>query len=210
VTKWSFLGWALLVGAGSAVACSSGGDDSASSAGSGGSAGSTSAAGAGGTSSTGSLYNRLGGNSGIRTAVEAIITAETMDPMIASYFSQQANPAHQPTAKDIEDCLVLLLGSLTGGTEVYPGKATSGFMCRSMVEAHADLDINSGTFDQFVTIAAGVLKDAGVADADITVIGNALNATKTSVVSASPDSDTERACTAPAACAAEAGASGAN
>jgi hypothetical protein len=165
-----------------------------------------SAAGAGGDAGT--LYDRLGGNSGIKAAVDAIVMAEVGDPDIASYFSQSADPTYSPSVTDIKECLVLQLGKVTGGPEKYPDTVTSGFVCEDMITAHADLGINSGTFDKFVSIAAGVLTSAGVSDADVGVIGGVLNSTKPAIVTASPDSNTERACTAPAACA-EAGAGGA-
>jgi hypothetical protein len=234
VTKLSFFTLALLGGVGCAVvACSSSGDDTAATGGtsSGGSAGkgsggtgasagkgatggttntagttSMAAAGAGGEAST--LYDRLGGNTGIKGAVDAIVAAEVGDPDIASYFSQSADPTYSPSVTDIKECLVLQLGKVTGGPEKYPDTVTSGFVCEDMVTAHADLGINTGTFDKFVMIAAGVLTSAGVSDADVGTIGGVLNGTKPAIVTVSPDTDTERACTAPAACA-EAGAGGA-
>jgi hypothetical protein len=232
VTKLSFATLALLagVGCGAVAACSSSGDDTSSptggaggaSGGAAGKAGATGTAGKGGSTGTvaeagaggdaGTIYDRLGGNAGITTAVAAIVGAEVTDLEIASYFSQStSNPNYSPSVTDIEECLVLLLDSTTGGPQTYLGtKVTSGFACQSMVEAHADLGINSGTFTKFVTIAAGVLAAPpfSVSTADLTVIGGVLNGTETQIVTASPDSDTEKPCTAPAACA-EAGAGGA-
>jgi hypothetical protein len=209
VTKLSFFSFALLAGVSCAVAaCSSNGDDSAASAGAGGTGGAASGgtAGKGGAPST--LYDRLGGNDGIATAVDAIVAAEVGDPDIASYFSQQANPKYSPSVADIKECLVLQLDFASGGPQKYPGKTTSGFTCRSMAAAHAALGINSGTFDKFVSIAGATIKDAVSAD-DLTTIAGVLNGAKPDVVTAVPDSATEKPCTAPAACAAEAGAGGA-
>jgi len=232
VTKLSFATLALLagVGCGAVAACSSSGDDTSSptggaggaSGGAAGKAGATGTAGKGGSTGTvaeagaggdaGTIYDRLGGNAGITTAVAAIVGAEVTDLEIASYFSQStSNPNYSPSVTDIEECLVLLLDSSTGGPQTYLGtKVTSGFACQSMVEAHADLGINSGTFSKFVSIAATVLAAPpfSVSTADLTVIGGVLNGTETQIVTASPDSDTEKPCTAPAACA-EAGAGGA-
>jgi hypothetical protein len=239
VTKFSFLTLAFVTGVGCAVvACSSDGDDStAPTGGAGGtggkaSGGSTSTAGKGGASTTagtsngaagatiaeggaggdsGTIYERLGGDAGIKLAVSAIVGQEVEDSKIASYFSQSTSNQHySPSVTDIEECLVLLLDNATGGGQTYLGaKVTSGFVCESMVEAHKDLGINSGTFAAFVTIAAGVLaaKPFSVSTADLTVIGGVLNGTEGDIVTASPDSDTERACQAPSACA-EAGAGG--
>jgi hypothetical protein len=132
-----------------------------------------------GTTTT--LYSRLGGHDGIRTAVNAIVTEELKDAEIAAFFGAVGTPGH-PTADQIEACFTDLLGKAAGGAETYP-TTESGFVCRDMKTAHASLHIPAATFDKFVTIAAGVLKGAGVADADIAVVGGVLNGTKGDVVS---------------------------
>ena len=144
--------------------------------------------GAGGASS--SLYTRLGGHKGIEGAIGLIVTAELADSDIASYFAPNLKVAsHKPTAADIEECFTDLLGKAAGGPEVYPTTTKGGFTCRSMVDAHSDLHIGSTTFDNFVTIAGGVLKQAKVADADIATIATVLVGTKGSIVdSAAPKS----------------------
>jgi hypothetical protein len=134
----------------------------------------------------GSLYSRLGGNAGIKTAVGAIVAEELKDPEIASYFFNQVKtpvPAGRPTADQIKACLVNQLGSVAGGPEAYPGVPADneGFQCRDMVTSHKGLGIPGGVFDKFVAIAAGVIKGAGVADADIGVIGGVLNSTRGAV-----------------------------
>jgi len=233
VNKLSFVTLAFLAGVGCAVACSSSGDDtSAPGGGSGGSAGkasggsggtSSSTAGKGGTSSTAgtassvaganeggasSIYEDLGEEAGITKAVDAIVAAEVMDADIASYFSQQADSSHSPTVDDIKECLVIQLAGATGGPQVYAGHKTSaGFACRDMKTAHADLNINSGTFTKFVSIAANVLQSDpfNVPANDLATIGTVLLGLQKSIVTANPDSNTERPCTAPAACALGAG-----
>lgn len=136
---------------------------------------------------TGALYTRLGGHAGIRNAVNAVVAEELKDPEIASFFANVGTPGH-PTADQIEECFTNLLGKISGGPESYPTTA-NGFMCRDMRTAHAALHIPGSTFDKFVVIAAGVLKGAGVADADIATIGGALNGTKTDIVDPSAVSD---------------------
>jgi len=106
---------------------------------------------------------------------------------------------------------VLLLDNASGGPQKYLGvKVTSGFACESMAVAHADLGINSGTFDKFVSIAAGVLaaKPFSVGADDLGTIGTVLVSTKDDIVT-DTTTTAEKACTAPAACAAAAGAGGA-
>jgi truncated hemoglobin YjbI len=132
------------------------------------------------SSSTSTLYDRLGGHSGIRNAVNAVVAAELKDQEIAGFFGTVGQPGH-PTADQIEECLTDQLGNAAGGPESYPTSA-NGWSCRDMATAHAGLHIDGTTFDKFVSIAAGVLKSAGVADADIQTIGGVLNGTESTIV----------------------------
>jgi len=132
-----------------------------------------------------SLYDRLGKHDGIAKAVGAIVAEELKDPEIASYFFFQVQtpvPAGHPTAGQIEECLVAQLGNAAGGPETYPMTASGGFQCRGMTAAHAKLGIPDGVFTKFLTIAAGVLKSAGVADADIEKVGGVLEGARVQVV----------------------------
>ncbi len=140
---------------------------------------------AGGDGGANTLYSRLGGHSGIRTAINAVVAKELMDPEIAAFFGATGTQGH-PTADQIEECFTNLLGKAAGGPEQYPTTA-NGFTCRDMHSSHVGLHIPGSTFDKFVVIAAGVLKSAGVADADITTIGGVLNGTKTDIVDPNAD-----------------------
>ena len=145
------------------------------------------------------LYFRLGEHAGIRQAVDAIVGEEVKDPNIASYFSQQGNPAHSPTVGDISECLTIQLSSAAGGPEVYPVTLPSGFTCRTMKEAHRTLGIGGATFDKFVLIAANELTALGVAAADVASVGDVLNGTKLSIVDANVPSG-DHPCASPASC----------
>lgn len=158
-----------------ATACS--GDDAGASSG-GASGGMSSGAGGG---SAGTLYDRLGKKDGIAKAVDAIVAEELKDPEIASYFFFQVQmpvTAGHPSAAQIKECLVLQLGNAAGGPEAYPATVSGGFQCRGMTAAHASLGIPSGVFTKFLTIAAGVLKQAGVGDEDIKTVGGVLESTR--------------------------------
>jgi hypothetical protein len=142
--------------------------------------------------STTSLYARLGGHAGIRSAVDAIIKAELGDPKIASYFFNQVAspvPAGHPTVDQLSECFTDLLASAAGGTEMYPATVTDEagtFMCRSnLAIIHQPLGISGGTFDTFVMIAATELQTLGVASDDIATIGTVLEGTKAAIVSPS-------------------------
>jgi hypothetical protein len=168
---------------GSTSSSSSGGSSGATSSSSS-SGGSTSSSGGSSGSTTQSLYDRLGKKAGIAAAVSEVVKAELADPEIASYFLFVGKPGHPPSAAVIEECLVNQLGAAAGGpsSEVMYPTTVMGFTCRDMKTTHAGLGIPPGTFDKFVTIAAGKLKELGVADADITTIGGVLNGTKADVV----------------------------
>ena len=198
-----------------AAGASAGGKGGASPAGGGGTGGAIIEAGAGGEAGAPvvtTLYERLGGHAGIRMAVDSIVIEETKDPIIASYFSQQASKSHKPTVDDISECLTIQLSAAAEGPEVYPVKLDSGFQCRLMGPAHATLGIGSGTFDKFVGIAATELVALGVSADDVASVGAVLNSTKSAVVDKNAPSGAE-ACKTPATCAlpveGEAGAGGA-
>jgi hypothetical protein len=144
-------------------------------------------------SGTTTLYERLGKKAGITTAVDAIVAQELMDPEVASYFFFQVTSnadggpppvSGHPSAPQIKACLVNQLGAATGGPEQYPGVPSDnlGWQCRNMTVAHATLGIPNAVFNKFITIAATVLKSAGVSDADIATIGGALTTMKGQVV----------------------------
>jgi hypothetical protein len=131
-----------------------------------------------------SLYTRLGGKSGITGAVGLIVADELKDAEVAAFFAGLGKNG-SPTGAQLSECLVNQLGAAAGGpaSEVtYPTKVTGGYMCRDMKSSHASLMITTSVFDKFVTIAAGTLKTAGVANADIATIGAVLNSTKSDVV----------------------------
>jgi hypothetical protein len=131
------------------------------------------------------LYQRLGGNSGIAGAVDAIVADEVKDAEIAATFVDNGTPkAGHPSVAQIKKCLVNQLGAAAGGTERYPGVPAdnAGWQCRDMKTSHEFLGIKAELFDKFVTIAGGTLKRLGVADADIAVVASVLNSTKSDIV----------------------------
>lgn len=186
VAAAAIAGAALVTGALAAAGCSE--DDTPTPAATGSSSSGGTSSGSGGTASDGgatTLYERLGKKAGIATAVDAIVAEELKDPEIASYFFFQVQTpvaAGHPSATQIKECLVEQLGSAAGGPETYPATVSGGFVCRDMVSAHSALGIPNGVFTKFLTIAAGVLKSAGVADADISTVGGVLEGTRSAVV----------------------------
>jgi truncated hemoglobin YjbI len=131
------------------------------------------------------LYDRLGGNSGIALAVDAIVADEVKDAEIAATFADNSAPkAGHPSVAQIKKCLVNQLAAAAGGTEKYPGVPgdNAGWQCRDMKTSHEFLAIKAELFDKFVAIAGGTLKRLGVADADITVVAGVLVSTKSDIV----------------------------
>lgn len=131
------------------------------------------------------LYERLGGNAGIASAVDAIVAAEVMDPEIAPFFTPSTKAGAVPNVTQIKECLVLQLGAASGGPESYSTPVSGGYVCRSMADAHAKFVISPAVFDKFVTIAAGVLTSAGVSMEDVATVGGVLNSTKGDVTAGS-------------------------
>jgi hypothetical protein len=170
-----------------------GGSSNTSSGTSTGGASSSSGSDAGACNDAGTLYSRLGEHSGIRTAVNAVVAAELGNADMKSYFFWQLTPTPgHPSAGQVEECFTDLLAMAAGGPETYPpegGVSDDGgtpWMCRAnMAAIHAPLLISGGTFDEFVTIAAGVLQNAGVQACDIATIGSALESFKPAIVTAS-------------------------
>ena len=180
----------LLVGtvipilSGAIAACGAGVDPNAgaTSSSSSSSTGGSSSSSTGGPGST--LYQRLGGQLGIRKLVDMILADELKDADIASFFFFQvtSDPAH-PSIQQISDCLSVQLAEASGGPEIYTGHVSAGFTCRPMAAAHQGLEISAKTFDKFVAIAAGTMKQVGISDADISVLGTVLVGTKADVTS---------------------------
>ena len=133
------------------------------------------------------LYQRLGGHAGIRTAVDAIVAAELQNQDIASYFFFQGGaPGNgHPSADQIEECFTDLVGSAAGGPETYPTTISTdagSYTCRSMQAIHAPLLISGGTFDTFVMIAGATLTSAGVSSDDVNTLASVLVGTKPLIV----------------------------
>jgi hemoglobin len=117
-----------------------------------------------------SLYERLGQDVGIRTAVDEFYDRVTGDPQLKSYFDgidMGRLRAHQ--AK--------LLIQVTGGPAQYDG--------RELAVAHRDLGITGPDFDRVVAHLAATLADLGVAAEDIGEVGGALGAHRDEIVTAS-------------------------
>ena len=116
-----------------------------------------------------SLFDRLGQEAGIRTAVDDFYVRVVADPQLAPYFEGIDLPRlrrHQTA----------LLVQVTGGPVGYSG--------RDLAEGHAGLGITPADFDRVVGHLVDTLTALGVSGADIGAVGEALTAHRDDIVTA--------------------------
>jgi hypothetical protein len=150
-----------------------GGTAGAGTAGATGAAGASTDGGAGtGDGGTLSLYERLGGKTGLEMFVQNVVETKILtDADLKTFFFNQVAtpiPAGHPSATQIVVCFGRFVGAALGA-DTYPGAAvadaantnTPSFTCRDMVSAHRGttnmLNIGSANFDKFVGYIAASL-----------------------------------------------------
>ena len=116
-----------------------------------------------------SLYQRLGQEVGIRTAVDDFYARLVADPQVAPFFEgiDLARLRRHQTA---------LLSQVTGGPVEYSG--------RELAAGHAGLGITDADFDRVVGHLVATLTDLGVSEDDIGAVGAALGAHRGEIVTA--------------------------
>ena len=116
-----------------------------------------------------SLYERLGQEVGIRTAVDDFYVRVLSDPQLAPYFEgiDLAKLRRHQTA---------LLSQVTGGPVEYTG--------RELALGHAGLQITPGDFDRVVGHLVDTLTVLGASQEDIGAVGAALSAHRDDIVTA--------------------------
>ena len=116
-----------------------------------------------------SLYERLGQEVGIRTAVDDFYVRVLSDPQLAPYFEgiDLAKLRRHQTA---------LLSQVTGGPVEYTG--------RELALGHAGLQITPGDFDRVVGHLVDTLTALGASQEDIGAVGAALSAHRDDIVTA--------------------------
>jgi hemoglobin len=116
-----------------------------------------------------SLFERLGQEAGIRTAVDDFYVRVVSDPELAPYFEGIDLPRlrrHQTA----------LLAQVTGGPVEYSG--------RDLAVGHAGLGITPADFDRVVGHLVATLTGLGVSTEDIGEVGTALTAHRDDIVTA--------------------------
>jgi hemoglobin len=117
-----------------------------------------------------SLYQRLGQEVGIRTAVDDFYDRVVSDPQLAHFFEGIDLPRlrrHQTA----------LLSQVTGGPVEYSG--------RDLAAGHAGLGIAPADFDRVVGHLVATLTELGVSEEDIGAVGAALTAHRDEIVTVS-------------------------
>lgn len=128
---------------------------------------------AGSGDATTSLYQRLGGATGINTVVtDFVVNRVLKDPKINGYFLNST-----VDGGNVIRCLDLQLGNATGGPEQYPAPG-----CRNMKDSHKGLGISQVDFDDLVGHFVAAATAAGVSTADIGTIAGALLPMKADIV----------------------------
>ncbi len=149
------------------------------------------------------LYDRLGGKSGLEMFVGNVVNTKILtDADLKTYFFSQVAapiPAGHPSATQITVCFARFVGTALG-SDTYPGAAvpdtantnTPSFTCRDMVSSHRPfLNIGSATFDKFVgyiaealmpLVTANVTKAGQISQAEFDTLAGTLNGQKSSIV----------------------------
>ncbi len=123
------------------------------------------------------LYQRIGRAAGVRTVIGDFLGRVLKDSKINGFFLNSTLNAGR-----LSECLVLQVGSLTGGPEKYN--------CRSMKESHMGLKISQRDFDDLAGHLAAAITAAGVADADKDTIMGAAGMLTGDIVEDAPNTGT--------------------
>jgi truncated hemoglobin YjbI len=118
------------------------------------------------------LYDRLGGEAGIRMVVGDFVGRVVKDNKINGYFLNASVDGNR-----VAMCLVLQVGSLTGGPQKYPSNG-----CRDMKTIHQGMKISMNDFSDLAGHLVAALQAAGVAKPDIDAIVAAVTPTANDIV----------------------------
>ena len=99
-----------------------------------------------------SIFERIGGEIAMETAVEKFYVAMLADPMMAPFFAK-VNMIHQKKQQ------IKFLTTALGGPSIYRG--------RDMWNAHKKIDLEQKHFDRVVFHLGNTLKSLGVSDSTI-------------------------------------------
>ena len=101
-----------------------------------------------------SLFERLGGSSGINTLVEDIVAAHMQNPVIRARFHPYLDTPEKLAVTKQHLCAFLEAGS--GGAQQYAG--------RTMRDAHRGMNINAAEYMAAIDDILGVLRKHNIDD----------------------------------------------
>jgi hypothetical protein len=140
-----------------------------------GSAGNAGTAGTGGSEGDGgatTLCDKYGGKAGVQGAVAAAVDRVAGDCRINTFFTtlEPAQLTH------VVQCLTIQSQELFGcaGVTYLGSRDALNVPCRSMTEAHRELNISAADFDAFIEDVVAGLTTAGVSAADINAVAPTL------------------------------------
>ncbi len=163
---------------------------------------------AGTSTSSLTLYERLGGKSGLESFVKTVVETKILtDAELKTFFFNQVAtpiPANHPSATQIVVCFGRFVGAALMA-DTYPGAPvndaantnTPNFTCRDMVASHkgadTQLNIGSANFDKFIghiatslqpLVVASPSKAGEISQAEFDALAAALNGQKGDVTTA--------------------------
>jgi hypothetical protein len=104
-----------------------------------------------------SMYERLGGHTGLRQMMNDLIGVAYSDPTMISYYTfQRHHAAGHPSTDQVEECMTISIANHLGGDEVYPSDG-DGWTCRDLKTLHANFHISQDLENRmlyFVTLVA--------------------------------------------------------
>jgi truncated hemoglobin YjbI len=119
------------------------------------------------------LFAKLGGEPAIRTVVTDFVGRVVKDPKINGYFLNS-----RVSGQRVIDCLVLQVGTLTGG----PGYTYPSGGCRDMKTVHTKMGVSKQDFDDTAAHLIAALQAARVPQADIDTIVGAVAGTAPDII----------------------------
>jgi len=119
-----------------------------------------------------SLFERLGGNDGIKAVIDKFVENVTQDPAVNKSFKATKGPKLEAFKKNLADQMC----EVTGGPCKYAGK--------DMKSAHKGMKITDAQFDALVMDLKLAMGEAKVGDAEQTEVVDKLTPLKEDIVEA--------------------------
>lgn len=120
------------------------------------------------------LWDRLGGEKGVRKVVDDFVAAAADDPKVDFFRGGKFKPKDDKAVPHLKQMLVELISANTSGPLKYTGK--------SMADAHKGMMITDAEFDALGGHFVAALKKNAVAQADIDELVKIVESTRKAIV----------------------------